>query len=82
MPHMHGLGDIGAAEIDHRRLAVVGRDARLGQARQRRGACIQGFVGQIEIEKSGPGNFHSREDRFLFQPGRDLFGDGAGIGFS
>ena len=81
MPDMHRLGDIGAAEIDHHRLAVAG----LGRAeprvlRQRAGARGQRRVGEIEIDEAGTGDLDLGEKRIGLQPGGDLLGDGARIG--
>ncbi len=78
MPHMHGFGDVGAAEIDHYRLAVgCGRRLML----QWSSAHVQRRVGQIQIQETRPGDLHFAENRVCLQARGNLFGDGAGIGF-
>ena len=81
MTDMHRLGDVGAAEIDHHRLAVAGCGRKARALRQHGGARVQRLVGQIEIEKAGTGDLDLGEDAVGLQPRGDLFGNGAGIGF-
>ncbi len=76
MTHMHGLGDIGAAEIDQNRFAV-GRGRRF----RRRDAGIQRRIGEIKIDEARPCDLDLGKLRIGLQPRRDPLGDGAGIGF-
>jgi hypothetical protein len=80
MADMHGLGDIGAAEIQHRGLAVSGFGrAETNLLRDRADARGQYSIRHVEIDEAGTGDLDLRENRIGLQARRDLFGDRARI---
>jgi len=82
MSHMHGLGDIRTAEIDHESLARAGlRRSQIGIARHGVKPLGQHGIGDVEIDESGPRDFDLRKQRIGLQSRRNLLGDGARIGF-
>ena len=60
MTHMHGLGDIGAAEIDQQGLAVAGLGRGIAVAAMR---GIERRIGQIQIDEAGTGDLDLGELR-------------------
>ena len=79
MPHMHRLGDVGAAEIDDDAAAIRNRrGGENGVGRGERG--VEHAIGEDEIEEAGAGDFDLRETRVGGEARGDLFGEGARIG--